>query len=179
MKVLNVLSPPASSFEVSQNQANYHKKYLEISEVFGAQKLGFHLSVIEPKNFSFPYHYHMAEEELFLVLEGEATLRCNNQFGRVVAGDLFYYGTGPESAHHLYNHTDKPFKMLAMSLNDPEGDQCFYPDSKKQTSPQGILQNGQIVSYFKDEEDPARYWPAEILAGGAPLAATMSCAARS
>lgn len=170
MKVVNLFESHDSKLEVSRRQPHYHKTFLQISEIFGAKKLGFHLSIIDPKNFSYPYHYHTTEEEMFLVLEGEATVRCNGEFGKVVAGDLFYYSTGPESVHNLYNHGDKPLKLLAISYNDPVDDQCFYPDSNKQTSPQGILQNGQVVGYYKDEENPAQFWPADALAGLSPRA---------
>lgn len=162
MNILNLLT--AKDLRIAAGQKNYTGAVLELAEKFGAKKLGFHLEVIDPKNFSCPYHWHSDEEELFLVLEGEAIVRCNNEFRKVSPGDVIFYRTGPETAHNMYNHTDKPFKFLAIA-NVSDNDACQYPDSKKISSPNGFMQNGQVVNYFKDEEDPAKYWPEHALRG--------------
>jgi uncharacterized cupin superfamily protein len=162
MDIINLLKN--DSLRRTEGQKNYHGAVLELAQQLGSKKLGFHLEIIDPKNFSCPYHWHTEEEEMFLVLEGEAIVRCNGNFRKVGPGDLIFYETGPQTVHNMYNHTDKPFRFLAIS-NVSENDACFYPDSKKQTSPNGILQNGEIVKYFKDEEDPAKYWPAHALRG--------------
>ncbi len=143
---------------------NYRGAVLKLAEQLGAKKLGFHLEVMDPKNFSAPYHYHEQEEEMFLVLEGEAIVRQNNNFRKVGPGDLIFYEVGPHSAHNMYNHTDKPFKFLAIS-NKTDKDICHYPDSKKMSGDWAFLQNGVEVDYFKDEEDPAKYWQAHALRG--------------
>ena len=44
-----------------------------------AQKLGASIDIVPPGKRSCPYHFHHAEEEMFIVLEGQGTLR--------VAGD--------------------------------------------------------------------------------------------
>ncbi len=160
MNIMNLLSD--DGYVESKMPKNFEALYKDVSDVFGAKNLGFHLRIMKPKSFSWPYHWHTREEELVIVLEGEATVRNNGEFRIIKKGDLVFYGTGPESVHHMYNHTDKPFKFLMLSHNSNE-DQCFYPDSKKQTDPQGILQNGVVVNYFKDEEDPSIYWPKDKL----------------
>src|SRR4051794_15258301 len=81
-----------------------------LGKSLGAQKLGFNVSLLPPKQFSCPYHFHHSEEELFLVLEGKAILRQNGEFREVVKGDLIVFPTGPEGAHQFYNHTASPFK---------------------------------------------------------------------
>jgi len=71
---------------------------------------------MNPKTFACPYHYHEKEEELMIVLEGEAIVRKNGEFRKVKAGDLVYYETGPASVHQLYNHTDQPFQFFVLSI---------------------------------------------------------------
>lgn len=160
MNVTNLFSP--EGYLVANQRQNYRSSYKEIAEVFGAKKLGFHTKILEPKTFSAPYHWHTGEEEVIIVLEGSATVRNNDQFCVIKPGDLIFYGVGPESAHHMYNHTDQPFKYFVLS-NIDNSETCYYPDSKKQSSPEGWIQNGLKVDYFKDEEDPSKNWPTDKL----------------
>jgi uncharacterized cupin superfamily protein len=78
----------------------------------GTKKLGFNVHTTPPGQFSCPYHFHHAEEELFLVLEGKAILRQTEKYREVTKGDLIYFCTGIEGAHQLYNHGDAELKIL-------------------------------------------------------------------
>lgn len=128
-----------------------------ISGDFEAAKLGFNITVVDPGQFLCPYHKHYGEEELILVIEGEATVRQEDKVYKVKRDDLIFYNCGV--AHQLYNHSDKPVRLLAISNNDPS-DICEYPDSGKVN----VRQLGQIfksdtrVSYFSGEENPAAFW---------------------
>lgn len=167
MHIINLFDP--TGFK----DANYGPKYTgaekDLGSVFGSINLGFHLEIMNPKTFSCPYHYHTQEEELVLVVEGEAVARCGGEFRKVKAGDLIYYGVGPSSVHHMYNHTDKAFKFFVLSTRFPE-EFCHYPDSKKMLDRKQrlITQNGVKAEYFKDEEDPSIYWPEHALRGDVP-----------
>jgi uncharacterized cupin superfamily protein len=164
MHILNLND--STGWTTSNHGESYRWSEKNISDVFGAKNLGFHLEIMAPKTFSCPYHFHTKEEEMMIVIEGEAIVRKNGQFRKVKSGDLVYYETGEQSAHNLYNHTDKPFKYFVLSTKSPD-EICYYPDSKKMLSrlDRKITQNGAVVDYFKDEEDPGKYWPPEVLAG--------------
>lgn len=164
MNIVNLFDP--TGLIDSSYGPKYSAAEKEIAKSFEAKNIGFHLEVMNPKTFSCPYHYHTKEEELCIVIEGEAIVRNNNLFRKVKAGDLIYYGTGIDSAHHMYNHTDKPFKYFVLSTKF--GDElCHYPDSKKTLDKKNrtVTQNGVAADYFKDEEDPSIHWPAEVLKG--------------
>ncbi len=140
---------------------------LELAQTWSAQTMGFHLEVLDPGTFSSPYHWHTGEEEICVVIEGEAMLRKSGEFFRLRPGDLVFHGTGPESVHHMYNHTNRPFRFLALSSKFP-GETCHYPDSRKTLVRDGkrvVMQDGKAVDYWKDEEDPRRYWPTWALEG--------------
>jgi len=162
----NIVNLNNLEFESDYSRENY--KYdvapAAYSSKLGAKKLGFNVSALPPGQFSCPYHFHHSEEELFLVLDGKAMLRQANQFREVIKGDLIFFSTDPEGAHQFYNHTDRPFKYLALSTLD-ELDVCEYPDSKKINvrKLKKIYQAGSEVDYLKDEESPAQYWPKEHL----------------
>jgi len=137
--------------------------------MFGAKNLGFHLEILDPKTFSAPFHFHDQEEEMLIVIEGEAVVRFKDRFQKIKAGDLVYFSTGPDSVHQTYNFTDKPFKFFALSSKFPE-EKCHYPDSGKYLDKKirKVLENGVEVDYFKNEEDPSVYWPEWALKGEIP-----------
>ena len=162
MNWTNIINLETLEYKSEQKNENYRHESAPLAHQMGAQKLGFHAEILAPRCFSCPYHFHHSEEELFLVLEGEATLRQNGQFRRVTKGDLIFFSNTPEGAHQFYNHTDRPFKFLALSTMDPL-EVCEYPDSKKVyvSKIKKVFQAGQEVDYWKDEENPKKYWPKE------------------
>lgn len=159
---MNIINLFDTNDFVKAGKEKHRGSLKDVSKNFDAKKLGFHLETLDPKMFSCPYHWHEGEEELFIILEGEVTIRCNGEFRIVKKGDLIFYNTGPDSVHQMYNHTDQPCKFFALS-NDGGPDACHYPDSKKHSSLYGYVQNGVEVDYYKDEEDPSIYWPKDKL----------------
>lgn len=135
------------------------------AEAMGAKKLGFNVGTIKPGEFSCPYHFHHSEEELFIILEGKAILRMNNHFREVKKGDMIFCAAAPEGAHQLYNHTDEVCQYLALSNRNDEFEVAEYPDSKKimVRKAKKVFEANSEVDYFKGEENPAAYWPKELL----------------
>ena len=128
------------------------------SETMGARKMSFCIRVIPPGKFAIPYHFHHHVEELFLILEGEATLRQHDHRRIVKQGDLLFFPTGPEGAHQLYNHSDKPVKYLDLTTTS-ERDICEYPDTDKMLVQEvGCFQKKDKVDYWKGEESPSPFW---------------------
>lgn len=160
MNVINLFDN--DSYIESHQKLKYKYSYKGVAENLGAEKLGYHVEILEPKCFSAPYHWHSIEEEFIIVLEGEATVRKNGEYYKVKAGDLVHYGTGPTSAHQMYNHTEKPMKYFVLGMID-EKDACTYPDSNKFNDGKSVTQDGVPVDYYKDEEDPSIYWPKDKL----------------
>lgn len=142
----------------------YRKKADRLSTRMGARKLGYHVEEIPPKSFSYPYHFHHAQEELFLVLAGRAVLRLNDEYREVGEGDLILCPTGPEGVHQFYNPGPDPFRMLALSNQDPM-EVCEYPDSDKMLVFAGrkIFRRSEVKDYLDGEEDPSAHWPEERL----------------
>lgn len=140
----------------------YRGDYNRPATEMNATKLGFNVHTISPGNFSCPYHFHHEEEELFLILEGRAMLRQSNQYREVTQGDLIFFRVGPEGAHQFYNHTSSPCKVLAISTRDAR-EVVEYPDSKKIYVSQikKLFSSDSEVDYWKDENNPKSFWPAE------------------
>lgn len=135
----------------------YGAGFNDISVGFGAEKLGFNLTQIAPGKFLCPYHFHHHEEEMLVVLDGEATVRQNDESVIIKKNDLIFYNL--KVPHQIFNHSSTICRILAISNLDPD-DICEYPDSKKINFRRlkKIYQEGQEVDYFKDEETAASFW---------------------
>lgn len=120
--------------------------------------LFFDIRELPPGNLSCPYHYHTDEEEVFVVIEGEAQLRQNGKKELISKGDIIFFKSGEAGAHQIYNHSDKPFKYLDLSTNRDYG-YCVYPDSKKVNIGNGhIYTEDDQVSYYEGERDLPDFW---------------------
>lgn len=96
----------------------------------GAKRLGCSLYELPPGKRSFPFHYHLAQEEALYVLEGSATLRLGDQELEVAAGDYVALPIGPSHSHQLINESNAVVRYLCLSTLDfPEV--AVYPDSNK------------------------------------------------
>jgi uncharacterized cupin superfamily protein len=95
-----------------------------------AKKLGAGFDVLAPGMRSCPYHLHHAQEEMFIVIEGEGSLRVAGELLPVRAGDVMFIPAGPEFPHQIVNTSEAPLKYLSISTQErPEV--CEYPDSDK------------------------------------------------
>ncbi len=95
-----------------------------------AKKLGAGYDIVPPGKRSCPYHFHYAQEEMFVILEGEGTLRVAGELIPIRAGDVIDIPPGPEFPHQIINTSTAPLKYLSISTQEmPEV--CEYPDSGK------------------------------------------------
>jgi uncharacterized cupin superfamily protein len=108
----------------------YDTRTGSLSDGTAAKKLGAGVDILEPGKVACPYHYHLAQDEMFVILEGEGTLRVAGERLPVRAGDVVFIPPGPEYPHHLINTGTVPMKYLSISTQErPEI--CYYPDSDK------------------------------------------------
>ncbi len=95
-----------------------------------ALKLGASVDTVHPGKRACPYHFHYAQEEMFIVLEGEGTLRVAGEMLPIRAGDVMFIPPGPAYPHQIINTSAAPLKYLSISTRDsPEV--VEYPDSGK------------------------------------------------
>jgi uncharacterized cupin superfamily protein len=108
----------------------YDTRCGRVSDGTAATKLGAGFDILEPGKIGCPYHYHLAQEEMFVILEGEGTLRVAGERVPVRAGDVIVIPPGPEYPHHLINTSTRPMKYLSISTQE-QPEICYYPDSDK------------------------------------------------
>jgi uncharacterized cupin superfamily protein len=135
----------------------------ELSKIVDSQNLKFDLRLLDSGKYSYPYHFHRNAEEIFIILSGKAMLRTPEEFVELNEGDIVFFEIGPEGAHQLYNHTQKPCKYLDIRT-DIGIDVCEYPDSNKiNILPyQEVYQKNSTVDYFKGEDKVKEKWGEEF-----------------
>ena len=130
-----------------------------LSSLAGSKNLFFDLRLLNPGQFSFPYHFHRNAEELITVLSGSMTLRSPNGLEIMTPGDLVFFEMGETGAHQFFNHTTEPCSYL--DIRTFLGiDVCEYPDSVKiNVIPvMEIFEKNTKVGYFKGEENVLEKW---------------------
>lgn len=95
-----------------------------------AVKLGASIDIVAPGKRSCPYHCHHAQEEMFVIVEGQGTLRVADEMLPVRAGDVIFIPAGPEYPHQIINTSDAPLKYLSIGTRE-QPEIVEYPDSKK------------------------------------------------
>lgn len=124
------------------------------------RRIGCGIDILPPGKRACPYHFHYAQGEVFIVLEGQGTLRVAGETLPIKAGDVISIPPGPEYPHQIINTSDAPLKYLSLSTQEfPEV--CEYPDSGKYlafTRTDGpLLQRGRMHRADTDLD----YWDGE------------------
>ncbi len=95
-----------------------------------ARKLGASYDILPPGKVACPYHFHYAQEEMFVILAGAGSLRVAGEMVPIRAGDVIAIPPGPAYPHQIVNTSDAPLAYLSISTQEtPEI--CEYPDSGK------------------------------------------------
>ena len=140
-------------------EPHYDSSGARLARGTAARKLGASIDTLAPGKRGCPYHLHHAQEEMFVVLEGEGTLRVAGEMLPLRAGDVVFVPPGPEYPHQIINTSGAPLKYLSVSTQEsPEI--CEYPDSGKflaesisdgATHFDVIHAKGQSIEYWEGE----------------------------
>ena len=107
--------------------------WADVSRRIGGRKLGAGHWIVPPGKVTVPYHAHLVNEELALVLGGEIWVRLDGREHRLEAWDLVAMPPGPDSAHTFLNRSDRPANLLLVSTMI-DRDVIDYPDSGKRVA---------------------------------------------
>jgi len=124
-----------------------------------ARKLGASIDTLAPGKVGCPYHLHHAQEEMFVVLEGEGMLRVAGETLPLRSGDVVFIPAGPEYPHQIVNSSAAPLKYLSISTQEtPEI--CEYPDSGKFLA-EAKSSTGVGFDVIQARTDNLDYWQGE------------------
>ena len=106
-----------------------HRTRRNLGKAVGSVTTGLQHVEVAPGMASAPFHCHSLEEELFVVLDGDGTLRLGDEEIPVRPGHVVSRPPGTGVAH-TFRGGDSGLTYLAYGTREP-GDACFYPDSNK------------------------------------------------
>lgn len=102
------------------------------------------LELLAPKGFASPLHIHHAEDEFFLVEEGEVRVRHGDEIFEAATGSLIY---GPRDVPHAF-HVDSDQARLLLIFG-PAGVERFFREAGKPARHRGLPPADEV---FTDRE---------------------------
>jgi uncharacterized cupin superfamily protein len=148
-----------ADFDEPREHDGFRARRARIGYALGAERLGISLWELPPGEAAYPYHFHLAEEELLVVLEGRPSLRAPDGWSELCGGDIVSFPRGEHGAHQLLNRTAEVARFIAVSTNgDP--DVVIYPDSGKLGAAERLPQGGGLRTFFR-LSDEVGYWDGE------------------
>jgi uncharacterized cupin superfamily protein len=151
-------------FDEPREQPGFRALRARLSRQAGSERLGMSLWELPPGEAAYPYHYHLAEEELLVVLDGEPSLRTPAGWRELRRGDVVSFKRGEDGGHQVLNRTEETVRFLAISTSG-EPDLVMYPDSGKlgafERLPEGdglraMFRLADGVDYHDGERPPAK-----------------------
>ena len=116
----------------------------------GTAKIGASLFEVPPGQAAYPYHWHMAEEELIVVLTGNPSLRTPDGWRDLEPGEVLALRVGEDGAHQLVNRTSDIVRFLAVSNQQP--DVIVRPDSATIGVAERRPEGGGLAYYFRAQD---------------------------
>jgi uncharacterized cupin superfamily protein len=103
---------------------------LRLARHLEGELLGASVYQLPPGERSFLAHFHHANEEMLIVLEGEPTARVEGGELRLRSGDALLFRRGPAGLHQIINRHSEPARIIIVStMIAPEV--AEYPDTGK------------------------------------------------
>ena len=120
----------------------------DLDPLVGARRLGYQLIRLPPGQSTYPFHLHHFGEELFVVLQGECTLRSDRGSWNVRAGTSIACPPGRCGTHKFTNESSADCVLLALGER-LDHDVCEYPDSGKVGLRAGRFRKADAVGYWE------------------------------
>ncbi len=105
-----------------------------VGKATGLTHFGANLVRLVPGAWSSQRHWHEGEDELLVMIEGEAVLVENDGRTSLAPGDIVSWPAGQINGHHLINESNADCRFLVIGAGDQEGggysdiDMFFTPE---------------------------------------------------
>jgi uncharacterized cupin superfamily protein len=148
--VPNINNP---DFNDSRGQPGFKARRAKVGHQAGALKTGLSYWEVEPGEAAYPYHAHLTEEEIIVVVDGRPSLRTAGGWRELEPGEVVVFATGEDGAHQLVNKTDEIVRFLAFS-NSGDPEIVIQVDAGKY----GIRDGGSQTTEWFRREDAVGYF---------------------
>ncbi len=118
----------ATGYPPPYNEAVAGRWVRRLRGVSGLTEMGASHVVLKPGAWSSQRHWHALEDELVVILSGEAVLVEDGGETVLRAGDVAAWPKGVRNGHCLQNRSDADCSMIAISAGDSANDYGEYPD---------------------------------------------------
>jgi uncharacterized cupin superfamily protein len=108
----------------------FHALRARVGHQLDTERVGLSQWEVGPGQAAYPYHFHLAEEEVLVVLDGRPALRTPAGWRRLERGEVVRFAPGEDGAHQLANDTEETVRLLAISTHG-QPDIVLYPDEGK------------------------------------------------
>jgi len=139
----------------------FESRRAQLGRQAGGERLGASLFELEPGKAPFPFHYHLANEELLIVIRGRPSLRTAEGERVLEEGEVVALPRGEPGAHQVVNRSEQPVRVLIVSeMNAP--DIVIRPESGKLSAfgrPPGGRGEGMHEVFFS--RDAVDFWEGE------------------
>lgn len=116
----------ATGYPAPHSEAVQGRWYRRLAPASGITDFGASHVVLKPGAWSSQRHWHEGEDELLVMLSGEAVLIENDGETLLKAGDVATWAKGVADGHHLVNRSDGD--CIFVAIGRPAESDCHYPD---------------------------------------------------
>ena len=111
--------------------------YRRLAPAAGLTLMGASHVTLAPGAFSSQRHWHRGQDELVVMIAGQAVLIDDRGETPVGPGDVLGFPAGEANGHHLHNRSDSPCIFVAISAGSREADSGEYSDIDMVFGPDG------------------------------------------
>jgi uncharacterized cupin superfamily protein len=117
-------------FDDVREGEGFHCRRARLGIQTGVRRVGASLWELPPGQAAYPYHYHLTEDEIVILLEGTLSLRTPDGWCDLDQGEVVGFPVGERGAHQVVNRTDSTVRFLAVS-NSGLPEAVVQPDANK------------------------------------------------
>jgi uncharacterized cupin superfamily protein len=127
--------------------------YRRLAPPSGLTELGASHVVLKPGAWSSQRHWHAEEDELLVMVSGEAVLVEDDGETVLKPGDVAVWAKGVRNGHHLQNRSGADCSFVVVSAGERSKDQGEYPDIDLKFTPEGYVHKDDTP--YADTKRPA------------------------
>jgi uncharacterized cupin superfamily protein len=102
-------------FDDDRRGAGFQARRARLGLQTGVDRVGASLWELSPGQAAYPYHFHLTEDEIVILLEGTLSLRTPDGWRDLEQGEVVGFPVGERGAHQVVNRTDSTVRFLAVS----------------------------------------------------------------